>query len=174
MLFQIDELPIHFGEFKLSLLDSLLNVSDAMRYLAVRSFFSRLSCVDREADCFGAWCGFVTRAFLPSRKNRNPLQCQPLTSLAIAVSDLYRRPSYSKPSCRTITRIIFPLCCRSTMLPGGGNRGSQSTNAVGSGTTSFTPSLLCLRGAVTRVSASTANSSAFFSAALDNPPSSLA
>jgi len=41
MLFQVDELSIHFGKFKLSLLDSLLNVSNAMRYLPARSFVKR-------------------------------------------------------------------------------------------------------------------------------------
>ncbi len=60
------------------------------------------------------------------------------------------------------------------LLPGGGNRGSQSTNELGSGRTNLTPSELFFLGAVTRVSAPIAISSAFFKAALDSPPSSFA
>lgn len=41
MLFQVDELSINFGKFKLSLLDSLLNVSNAMRYPAARLLVER-------------------------------------------------------------------------------------------------------------------------------------
>ncbi len=41
MLFQVNELSINFGKFKFSFLDSLLNVGNAMRYLAARSFVER-------------------------------------------------------------------------------------------------------------------------------------
>ena len=56
--------------------------------LLIESFFGRLASIDRTANRSGPWCWFVAHAFLPSRKNINPLQCEPLTSLAIAVSDL--------------------------------------------------------------------------------------
>src|SRR5690606_37866443 len=75
-------------------------------------FLAALARVDRAADrrlggAGGGALGHATAssAFLPPPmpKKRCPFQCPPVTSLAMAVSDRYTRPSCSKPFSSTLT-----------------------------------------------------------------------
>jgi len=57
-------------------------------------------------------------------KKRRPFHFVPVTSLAIALRELKRRPSHSKPLSSTVTTMLRFLNSLTRMLPGIGTRES--------------------------------------------------
>ena len=91
---------------------------------------------------------------------------------AVALSDLKRFPSYSNPFASTVTSMCSPLYTRVRIEPGCGRRGSVTSGIVSSTMSSVLgiPFALFVLGAVVRMSASRASSSARCRASSDNPP----
>src|SRR5947209_7691038 len=74
--------------------------------LMLQAFLGGLAGIHRTAHQ-GQSLGWEFHAFAPvlreSLKNKNPLQCEPVTALATAESEAKTWPSNSKPSARTCT-----------------------------------------------------------------------
>jgi hypothetical protein len=74
----------------------------------VEAVFARFPCVDGTPDFRFVVC-LAAHRFPPRLKKRNPFMWEPVIAFATADSDLNRRPSYSSPSRRMRTSIVFPL-----------------------------------------------------------------
>src|SRR5258708_7018689 len=134
--------------------------------LLLQSFFRGLARVDGAAHGLGrrrSGClGLVHRAppDLATRKNKKPLQWEPVMTLATADNDLYTSPSKAKPLRSTWTWRVSPLYTRVRIVPGAGRRGSGIMGSGPAGASIRIVVVLGGWGTVTRKSASLANSAA--------------
>src|SRR5690606_4507639 len=92
---------------------------EAVEFL-FEALLARLAGIDGAAHLAGRGLGHRTLPCFRKPKNKGPFQRVPVMARAIADSDLYLRPSYSKPSVITVTWCSMPCHSRIRRVPATG------------------------------------------------------